>query len=76
MTEILLRLFSESDARLLNVWCLEQSEQLVAIEAILISDDAAYRSAGRQKDLQALRDVGQEIAAEVEAERDGIVYIK
>ena len=75
-TKILLSLFSKSDAILLDVWCIDESEQLVAIKAKLIIDDAAYRSAGRQKDLQALRDVEQEVAEEVEAEQDGIVYIK
>lgn len=39
-------------------------------------DDAAHRSAGRQADAHALRDVGAEDAAEVGVERDGIVYVK
>ena len=39
-------------------------------------DDAAFRSAQRQADAHALRDVEHEDPDEVEAERNGIVYIK
>lgn len=39
-------------------------------------DDAAFRSSGRQKDIQALRNIAEEVPEEVEAEKDGIVYIK
>lgn len=39
-------------------------------------DDAAFRSAQRQADVHALRNVQDEVAEEVEAEKDGIVYIK
>lgn len=39
-------------------------------------DDAAFRSAERQKDLHALRDTSVEDPVEVEAERDGIVYVR
>lgn len=39
-------------------------------------DDAAFRSSGRQKDIQALRNIAEEVREEVEAEKDGIVYIK
>ena len=31
---------------------------------------------GRQKDIQALRNIAEEVPEEVEAEKDGIVYIK
>jgi len=39
-------------------------------------DDAAFRSNGRQADIHALRRVEDEVPEEVEAESDGIVYIK
>jgi len=39
-------------------------------------DDAAFRSAGRQKELHALRDTTVEDPVEVEAEKDGIVYVR
>lgn len=41
-----------------------------------IFDDAAIRSGKRQENLQAMRDISTEVPEEVEAERDGIVYMK
>lgn len=39
-------------------------------------DDAAFRSSGRQQDIHKLRNTAKEVPEEVEAEKDGIVYIK
>ncbi|EPS25732.1 hypothetical protein PDE_00668 [Penicillium oxalicum 114-2] len=39
-------------------------------------DDAAYRSSGRQEDIHRLRNKAEEVPEEVEAEKDGIVYVK
>ena len=39
-------------------------------------DDAAFRSGQRQGDIQEMRDVKDEVPEELEAEKDGIVYIK
>jgi succinyl-CoA synthetase alpha subunit len=39
-------------------------------------DDAAYRSAKRQEDIHNLRNKAEEVPEEVEAEKDGIVFIK
>ncbi|KAJ5166826.1 uncharacterized protein N7482_005607 [Penicillium canariense] len=39
-------------------------------------DDAAYRSSGRQEDIHSLRNKADEMPEEVEAEKDGIVYVK
>lgn len=39
-------------------------------------DDAAFRSSKRQEELQAMRDIDSELPEEVEAEKDGIVYMK
>lgn len=39
-------------------------------------DDAAYRSSGRQEDVHSLRNKAEEVPEEVEAEKDGIVYVK
>lgn len=41
-----------------------------------IFDDAAFRSAGRHKELHALRDFGNEVVEETEAGRAGISYVK
>ena len=42
----------------------------------LMFDDAAYRSSKRQEDVHRLRQKDQEDAAELEAEQDGIVYVR
>ncbi|KAI4729234.1 succinyl-CoA ligase subunit alpha [Aureobasidium sp. EXF-10728] len=42
----------------------------------LFYDDAAFKSNKRHPDLHALRDVSQEPAVEVEAEKSGIVFVK
>lgn len=39
-------------------------------------DDAAYKSAKRQEDIHKLRNKDLEVQEEVEAEKDGIVYVK
>ncbi|PYI12539.1 succinyl-CoA synthetase subunit alpha [Aspergillus sclerotiicarbonarius CBS 121057] len=39
-------------------------------------DDAAFRSSGRQEEVHQLRNPAEEVTEEVEAEKDGIVYIK
>lgn len=39
-------------------------------------DDAAFRSSGRQEEIHRLRNIAEEVPAEVEAEKDGIVFIK
>lgn len=39
-------------------------------------DDAAFRSSGRQEDIHQLRNKSEEVPEEVEAEKDGIVYVK
>ncbi|KAJ6022887.1 hypothetical protein N7499_008205 [Penicillium canescens] len=39
-------------------------------------DDAAYRSSGRQEGIHKLRNTSEEVPEEVEAEKDGIVYVK
>jgi succinyl-CoA synthetase alpha subunit len=39
-------------------------------------DDAAFRSSGRQADVHALRDIKSEVREEVEAEKEGMIYVK
>jgi succinyl-CoA synthetase alpha subunit len=39
-------------------------------------DDAALKTAGRQKDVHALRDRSSEVSEEVEAEKAGMIYVK
>lgn len=74
----LIALFKEKEAFLLETRIV-QNPNTGAIElasAHLGFDDAAFRSCGRQADIQALRDFSAEDAAEVSVEKDGIVYIK
>ena len=39
-------------------------------------DDAAFRSSGRQKDVHALRDKASEVKEEIDAENEGMVYVR
>jgi succinyl-CoA synthetase alpha subunit len=39
-------------------------------------DDAAFRSSGRQDEVHQLRDLSEEVAEEIEAEKHGIIYVK
>lgn len=39
-------------------------------------DDAAFRSSKRQAEVHALRDIKSEVREEVEAEKDGMIYVK
>lgn len=50
--------------------------ELAVARAEFSFDDAAFRSGKRHADLQEMRDASNEVPEEVEAEKDGIVYIK
>ncbi|CAD6574263.1 MAG: hypothetical protein ASARMPREDX12_006484 [Alectoria sarmentosa] len=50
--------------------------ELAVARAEFSFDDAAFRSGKRHADLQEMRDTSNELPEEVEAEKDGIVYIK
>lgn len=39
-------------------------------------DDAAFRSSGRQGEVHALRDIESEVREELEAEKEGMIYVK
>jgi succinyl-CoA synthetase alpha subunit len=39
-------------------------------------DDAAFRSSGRQTEVHALRDIQSEVREDVEAEKEGMIYVK
>ncbi|MCJ1388633.1 hypothetical protein MMC18_001480 [Xylographa bjoerkii] len=73
----LTRFFIEKEASSFKVQIVaDKSQSLTVQSADLSFDDAAYRSAGRHKDIQAFRTMEDEVPEEVEAEKDGIVYIK
>ncbi|KAI0204988.1 succinyl-CoA synthetase-like protein [Astrocystis sublimbata] len=75
----LITLFAEKEAYLLETRLTTSGNtdhELAITYAHFGFDDAAHRSGGRQGDIQALRNTSVEDAAEVEVEKDGIVYIK
>ncbi|KAI1776705.1 succinyl-CoA synthetase-like protein [Hypoxylon cercidicola] len=71
-------IFTEKEAFLLSTRVVAgNADHRVELAAARFGfDDAAFRSCGRQTDVHALRDAAAEDAAEVSAEKDGIVYVK
>lgn len=74
----LVTIFTEKEAFLLETRIVDSgADHTVRLAAAHFGfDDAAFRSCGRQADVQALRDLTTEDPAEVSVEKDGIVYIK
>ncbi|KAI1325276.1 succinyl-CoA synthetase-like protein [Xylariaceae sp. FL0255] len=74
----LVAFFQEKEGLLLEAQLTtsDPDHTLAIIGARFGFDDAAHRSAGRQKDILELRDLEVEDPAEVSVEKDGIVYIK
>ncbi|KAM5471786.1 hypothetical protein MauCBS54593_003192 [Microsporum audouinii] len=73
----LMNIFVSKEAFLLEVkvGLTQDTNDVHVLDARFGFDDAAYRSSGRQGDIHALRNKADEVPAEVEAEKDGIVYI-
>ncbi|TVY87373.1 Succinate--CoA ligase [ADP-forming] subunit alpha, mitochondrial, partial [Lachnellula willkommii] len=72
----LVSLYMQKEAFLLETSFVERLGDLKVVGAHFGFDDAAFRSTKRQGDIHALRRIEDEDAQEVEAEKDGIVYIK
>jgi succinyl-CoA synthetase alpha subunit len=72
----LVTIFYEKEAFYLSTSIVERLGEIKVVGARFGFDDAAFRSCGRQAELQELRDVAAADPAELEAERHGIVYIK
>ena len=72
----LVSLFMEKEAFLLETQIIGNQGNVEVTAAHLGFDDAAFRSCKRQGDIQELRDFRSEEPTEVDAEKDGIVYIK
>jgi len=72
----LIDLYMKKEAFLLESTFVERLGELKVVTANFGFDDAAFRSTNRQKDIHALRRTEDEDAQELEAEKDGIVYIK
>jgi succinyl-CoA synthetase alpha subunit len=69
-------LYMKKEAFLLETMFVERLGELKVVGANFGFDDAAFRSTKRQEDIHALRRVEIEDPQEVEADKDGIVYIK
>jgi succinyl-CoA synthetase beta subunit len=69
------KIFIEKDAMLLEIGSLGRTKdgKLVCLDSNFTFDDDA---SNRQPDLFALRDKGQEVTDEVEAEKYGLVYVR
>ncbi|KAE8145812.1 putative succinyl-CoA synthetase subunit alpha [Aspergillus avenaceus] len=77
LVEALWQIFKEKEAYLLEVRIgLSPEGSLEARGARFGFDDAALRSSGRQGNVHQLRNPAEEVHEEVEAEKDGIVYVK
>lgn len=69
-------LFMKKEAFLLETMFVERLGELKVVGARFGFDDAAFKSTKRQANIHALRRIENEDPQEVEAEKDGIVYIK
>jgi succinyl-CoA synthetase alpha subunit len=72
----LVGLYMKKEAFLLETMFVERLGDLKVVGTRFGFDDAAFRSTKRQANVHALRRLEDEDAHEVEAEKDGIVYIK
>ena len=72
----LVELYKSKEAFLLETMIVERLGELKVVGARFGFDDAAFRSTQRQGEVHALRRFEDEDPQEVEAEKDGIVYIK
>ncbi|KAL4886571.1 succinyl-CoA synthetase-like protein [Aspergillus karnatakaensis] len=78
LVQALWQIYKEKEAFTLEVRASYASESgaLEVRGAKFGFDDAAFRSSGRQEEVHRLRNKEEEVPEEVEAEKDGIVYVK
>ncbi|KAH8144842.1 uncharacterized protein LAJ45_11179 [Morchella importuna] len=79
LLESLWQIFRTREAYNLSIASISVTPGNLSIEeesVEFVFDDAAFRSAGRQKDLHALRDIENEVEEELEAEKAGFAYVK
>ncbi|KAL4939968.1 hypothetical protein BDV06DRAFT_197678 [Aspergillus oleicola] len=77
LVQALWTIFKEKEAFVLEIRAgYTENEVLEVYGARFGFDDAAFRSSGRQSDVHALKNPEEEVSEEVEAEKDGIVYVK
>ncbi|PQE25529.1 succinyl- synthetase subunit alpha protein [Rutstroemia sp. NJR-2017a BBW] len=76
LIDSLISLYNSKEAFLLETTFIEEDDTFKVVTANFGFDDAAFRSTGRQSEIHALRRTSFEDPHELEAEKDGIVYIK
>jgi succinyl-CoA synthetase alpha subunit len=77
LVQALWQIFKEKEAYLLEVRVNPSAEGSLEVRGARFGfDDAAFRSSGRQEEVHRLRNPAEEVQEEVEAEKDGIVYVK
>ncbi|RMJ21098.1 Succinyl-CoA [Aspergillus sp. HF37] len=77
LIEVLWQTFTEKEAFSLETRVGSSSGGALEVRGARFGfDDAALKSSGRQESVHQLRDKESEVPEEVEAEKDGIVYVK
>lgn len=77
LVQKLVDIFMSKEAFLLETGvAVSGTGELQISEARFGFDDAAFKSSKRQEDIHSLRNKAEEVPEEVEAEKDGIVYVK
>ncbi|KAL2829556.1 succinyl-CoA synthetase-like protein [Aspergillus pseudoustus] len=76
LIQVLWQIYKEKEAFTLEVRAHYDAGSIEVRGAHFGFDDAAYRSSGRQAEVHQLRNVSEEVPEEIEAEKDGIVYVK
>ncbi|PGH12181.1 hypothetical protein AJ80_06801 [Polytolypa hystricis UAMH7299] len=77
LTNTLVDIFMSKEAFLLETQAGVSADGTLRVHGARFGfDDAAFRSSKRQEDIHCLRNKAEEVLEEVEAEKDGIVYVK
>lgn len=77
LVQALWQIFKDKEAYLLEVRANPSTQGTLEVRGARFGfDDAAFRSSGRQEEVHKLRRPAEEVPEEVEAEKDGIVYVK
>ena len=73
----MVKIFENTEAFLVDGRIFEESDGSLAVgKALFGLDDAAYRTANRQKTVHESQGLGPDVLEEVKVEKDGIVYIR
>lgn len=77
LVQALWKIFKEKEAFMLETRVGTSADGNLEVHGARFGfDDAAFRSSKRQEEIHSLRNTAEEVPEEVEAEKDGIVYVK